>query len=383
MSLLLQVLIILSSLFLASLLAQRLGIPVVVGQLLMALIIGPVLGLIKEGEVLDFLAEIGVIFLMFLAGFEANLTLLKKYIRPSILVAILGVIFPVIIFSGYGAGLLGLNAQKSLFLGLIFAATSVSITIEVLQEYKKMHTRFAAIILGAAILDDILAVLSLSLLSPGNQINLYQQMLGPLLFVALLYPLATYLLPLIFKLGQNKQFFAGDLTLSLITCLALAALAQTLGMSDVLGAFFAGLILGQKRDLFYSDAHLVESQMASMAQSFFIPIFLSSIATPLIFAGLGQKIMAILILTGLALVSKILPAYVAARSFRITRVESLIIGTGMVSRGEMALIIAKIGLTNGLLAASFYSQVVLVIIATTILAPLMLRLLFKFSRAGA
>ncbi|WEV44742.1 cation:proton antiporter [Streptococcaceae bacterium ESL0687] len=392
MSLILQILIILSALFLASLLAKRWGLPVVVGQLLMALIIGPLLGLVEESQTTDFLSEVGVILLMFLAGFEADLKLLKKYVKPSCLVALFGVLFPLVIFYTYARGIQGFDNQKALFLGLVFAATSVSITIEVLQEYKKMHTRFAAVILGAAVLDDILAVFSLSLLSPDSHSNspskIGFQILGQLLFICFLFLLSKYLLDLIFKvskkISKKTNLFASDTSLSLIICFFLAILAQSIGMSDVIGAFFAGLILGQKKESLYegSHHHMVENNISTMAQSFFIPIFLTSITLPLELSGLDQNILPIIVLTILALLSKIIPAYLAARIFKITRPESLIIGTGMVSRGEMALIIARVGLTGGMLSTDLYSQLVLVIIATTILAPLMLKFLFKFSKTS-
>lgn len=147
-----QITIILISSFLAIEISKKIGIPAVVGQLLMGILISPaILNLVHQGEMIHFLAELGVILLMFLAGLEADFGLLKKYLKPSLVVALSGVVIPVGVFyvitQFFGYGL-----ETSLFYGIVFAATSVSITVEVLQEYNKVQTNTGAVILGAALL---------------------------------------------------------------------------------------------------------------------------------------------------------------------------------------------------------------------------------------
>ncbi len=141
----------------------RLNLPAVIGQLLAGIILGPaLLGFIKPGETIDLFAELGVILLMFLAGIESDLGLLKKFFKPSMTVALLGVLFPVV-FIGIATSLFGMNLLESLFIGIVFAATSVSISVEVLKDFDEMSSKSGTTILGAAVVDDILAVIVLSL----------------------------------------------------------------------------------------------------------------------------------------------------------------------------------------------------------------------------
>ena len=158
----LQLTIVLIASLIATLVSRRLKIPAVVGQMLVGILIAPsVLGLVHSGHVLEVMSEIGVILLMFLAGIESDLTVLKKNFKASMLVAVGGVIVPLVAFGLVAFGF-GYGISTSFFYGIVFAATSVSITVEVLQEYGKLSTRAGSIILGAAVVDDILAILILS-----------------------------------------------------------------------------------------------------------------------------------------------------------------------------------------------------------------------------
>ncbi|HFI5676615.1 TPA: cation:proton antiporter, partial [Streptococcus agalactiae] len=184
MHIIIQITIILLASVLATLISKRIGIPAVVGQLLVGIIIGPaMLGLVHQNQVLHVLSEIGVILLMFLAGLEANFDLLKKYLKPSLLVAITGVIVPMALFY-FLTRLFGFQINTAIFYGLVFAATSISITVEVLQEYNRVKTDTGAIILGAAVADDVLAVLLLSVFiaTNGSSSNIGLQIIIQLLF---------------------------------------------------------------------------------------------------------------------------------------------------------------------------------------------------------
>lgn len=188
MQTLLEITIILIASLMATLLANRLAIPAVVGQLCVGILIGPsLLNLVHEGHVMHFLSEIGVILLMFLAGLEANLELLRKYFKPSLVVAISGVVIPMVAFYYVGIAL-GFPINTAVFYGLVFAATSVSITVEVLQEYQKVRTKIGAVILGAAVADDVLAVLLLSFFmsSAGASSHLVMQVGLQILFLVFL-----------------------------------------------------------------------------------------------------------------------------------------------------------------------------------------------------
>lgn len=286
MSELIQITIILLASFLATSFSKSFGIPAVVGQLLVGILVSPaIFGLVKQTEILHFLSEIGVILLMFLAGLEADLNLLKKYLKPSLLVAISGVMVPLLFFTLYTKAL-GYDSNTALFYGIVFAATSVSITVEVLQEYGKVKSKAGAVILGAAVADDILAVLILSFFisSRGDSSNFSLQILGQVIFLVFLFFVIKYFVPVIFKYTKRIQIFAKNTSIALIICFTLAILADLVGMSSVIGAFFAGLAIGQT-----SFAKDIEHSISTVAYTFFIPIFFVSIALPISFNGMVSK----------------------------------------------------------------------------------------------
>lgn len=372
-----QILIILVSSFFAIELSKRIGIPAVVGQLLVGIVIGPsFLNMVHQGEMIHFLAELGVILLMFLAGLEANLTLLKRYLKPSLVVAISGVVIPLMVFYFF-TQFLGYQTEISVFYGIVFAATSVSITVEVLQEYNKVKTDTGSVILGAAVADDIIAVLVLSLFissknGTGSSTQLVWQMLFQIFFLIFLLLLVKFIVPAIYRFTTKIDHFGKETFLALIICFSMAILATTVGMSSVIGSFFAGLAIGQTK-----KAEEITHEVAQFAYMFFIPIFFASIALPLQLNGIVEHGFLILIFTILAVLTKLIPCFYVARGFNFSTKESLTIGGGMVSRGEMALIIVQIGLTERLISTDIYSILVLVVILSTIIAPFILKTSFK------
>ncbi|SUN48766.1 Na+/H+ antiporter [Streptococcus dysgalactiae subsp. dysgalactiae] len=366
MQTLLEITIILIASLMATLLANRLAIPAVVGQLCVGILIGPsLLNLVHEGHVMHFLAEIGVILLMFLAGLEANLELLRKYFKPSLVVAISGVVIPMVAFYYVGIAL-GFPINTAVFYGLVFAATSVSITVEVLQECQKVRTKIGAVILGAAVADDVLAVLLLSFFmsSAGASSHLVMQVGLEILFLVFLVFSVKLLVPKLYDWSQHIPYFEKETFLALLICLTWSLLAWSVGMSSVIGAFFAGLAVGQT-----SKADIVEHNILVIAYSIFIPIFFASIALPLQLNGVFSYLGLVLALTLLAIVTKLLPSYLVGRGFAF--------GAGMVSRGEMALIIIQIGLAEKLITHQTYSTLVVVVILTTMIAPFILKFSFK------
>lgn len=374
MQTLLEITIILIASLMATLLANRLAIPAVVGQLCVGILIGPsLLNLVHEGHVMHFLSEIGVILLMFLAGLEANLELLRKYFKPSLVVAISGVVIPMVAFYYVGIAL-SFPINTAVFYGLVFAATSVSITVEVLQEYQKVRTKIGAVILGAAVADDVLAVLLLSFFmsSAGASSHLVMQVGLQILFLVFLVFSVKLWVPKLYDWSQHIPYFEKETFLALLICLTWSLLAWSVGMSSVIGAFFAGLAVGQT-----SKADIVEHNILVIAYSIFIPIFFASIALPLQLNGVFSHLGLVLALTLLAIVTKLLPSYLVGRGFAFSRQESLSIGAGMVSRGEMALIIIQIGLAEKLITHQTYSTLVVVVILTTMIAPFILKFSFK------
>lgn len=369
-----EIVVILVASLLAGAISERLNIPAVVGQLLVGIVIGPpILGLVHQGEVLHFLSELGVILLMFMAGLEADLSLLKKYLKPSLLVAITGVIVPMGVFYVL-TQTMGFTVSKSIFYGLVFAATSISITVEVLQEYDKVSTDIGAMIIGAAVADDIMAVLLLSFFvsTTGSSSHIGLQLIGQLAFFLFLWLAVKVVIPWLLKRlevikSTNTMFYV-----ALILCLSLSWLADSVGMSAIIGSFFAGLAIGQT-----NQGHAIMHQVISFGYSFFIPIFFASVAFPLSFVGMLDRLPMLIFFTILVVLTKLIPGYLVGRGFKLSPKESLTVGGGMVSRGEMALIIIGVGQTAHIITGQTYSELVIITIASTIIAPFILKYSFK------
>ena len=369
----LQLTIVLIASLIATLVSRRLKIPAVVGQMLVGILIAPsVLGLVHSGHVLEVMSEIGVILLMFLAGIESDLTVLKKNFKASMLVAVGGVIVPLVAFGLVAFGF-GYGISTSFFYGIVFAATSVSITVEVLQEYGKLSTRAGSIILGAAVVDDILAVLILSIFTSfkngGSGSHLFFQFLLELLFFAFLFLVHK---PRFWKFVQKLPIANKNTIVALIICLGLSLLADSVGMSAVIGSFFAGLAISQTE-----VSHKIEEYTSAIGYVIFIPVFFVLIAISVQFDSLIHHPWIILLFTLLAILTKFIPAYFVGKSSKLSTGESMLIGTGMISRGEMALIVAQIGLTSAIITDEVYSELVIVIILATVLAPFLIKMVLK------
>lgn len=356
----------------------RLKLPLVVGQLLAGIIMGPtVCNWVQPSHWLQLFSDIGVILLMFLAGLESKIDLLKKYLKPSMVVAVSGILLPIAV--GYLIGLMfEFTKFESLFLGIVFAATSVSISAEVLQEMDSLTSREGTTILGAAVVDDILAVLLVSMISnlniKGTAISMMH--LGMLLralvlllaYFVLLFIAGRWLIPRLLRLSSKWQGSVPTTTMALIICWLLAYLADYFGLSAVIGAFFAGLSMSLT-----PFKKIINQSITQIGYAVFIPVFLASIGLRLTLTGILQDFALFLILTIGGIVSKLLGAGLGARLSGFNRHSALAIGAGMISRGEMALVVAQMGLQNHLLSAARYSAVIGAIIMTTVLAPFFLK----------
>ena len=364
-----QLTLILVASLVATLIARRIRIPAVVGQILIGIVLAPAaLGWLQGGHTIEVLSEIGVILLMFLAGLESDLGVLKKNFKPALLVALAGVIVPLLVFWGVTT-MMGYAFSTAIFYGIVFAATSVSITVEVLQEYGKLSTKAGSIILGAAVVDDILAVLALSIFTStqSSSGNLPRQFFMEFLFLLFLV-LVHKSIPKVWRFVEKLPVYAKNTTAALILCLVLSLLADAAGMSAVIGSFFAGLALSQT-----DVSHKIEEYSSAIAYVVFIPVFFVSIAISVTFESIFEHPILILFFTLLAVLTKFVPAYFIGKSTGLTTSDSALVGTGMVSRGEMALIIAQIGLASQVINSDIYSELVIVIILSTLIAPFLIK----------
>lgn len=375
MSMLLVLAIIILSTKIADSVAIKIGLPAVVGSLLIGIILGPsVLNILQNNTGIELFSHIGVVLLMFLAGLESDLKILKKYFNSSLLVGTLGVFVPLIIYF-LTSVLFGFETQIALYIGLIFGATSLSITIQVLKELHYIQTKEGAVIIGAAILDDIIVIILLNVMlnifSDGSTLEALLPLLaGNIIFFILIFLIHKFAMPLIIKFIHRMKAPEINMGMSLVLCLALSALAETIGMSDIIGAFFAGILIGQTK-----IGHSIERKTESIAQSLFAPVFFVNIGLKLSLVGLMDNLLLIFVFIILSIVSKFLGGYFGAKVKGFNNMSSSIIGTSMVSRGEMALILVSLGLETGIISNELYGALVIIVISSTIVAPIMLKAL--------
>jgi Kef-type K+ transport system membrane component KefB len=358
----------------AAQLSQRFGLPAVFGELLLGLLIGPtLLGWLQPNEIFQIFADIGVILLMFMAGLETDMIAMKQAGKASMLTAVGGVVLPL------AAGLVvgqafGLEWHHALFLGAVLTATSVSISAQTLREIGRLRSPEGTTILGAAIIDDVLGVLVFALvmsLSGGGD------MLWTIGKMVLFFPIAWLIgdkvVPVIVRWERHLHNREASLALLLGLVLVYAWSAEVLGsVATITGAYLLGVVVARHAD----TSHIVHEGTASLGYAFFIPIFFINIGLQARADGLIAAPMLTIVLVVLAILTKIVGGGLGAWIGKFSPRSSLQIGIGMISRGEVALVLAGAGLANGLLTADLFSVLIVVTLATTLVTPPLLRLVF-------
>lgn len=369
-----QIALILLSTKLAGDLSVRLGQPSVLGKLIVGIVIGPaVLGWIENSELLTQLSNVGVILLMFMAGLETDLEELNANRNSSLAVALGGIILPFV--GGYVSGLvMGMEQGNAVFLGLLLCATSVSISVQTLRDLGKMKTRESTTMLGAAVFDDILVVILLAFAMSflgTDDVNLTMVILKKVVFFASIILIGWKGVPAIMRWLSPLRVSESIVSAALIICFSFAYFGELLGIAGIIGAFAAGIAISQT-----NYKHEVEKKVEPIAYAMFVPVFFVSIGMNITFDGIGNQIWFILALTVVAVLTKLIGCGVGARMTGFDAKSSAIIGSGMVSRGEVALIIAGTGLSSGLLAQDYFTAIVIVVILTTMITPPMLKYTF-------
>ena len=352
---------------------RRLRQPTIVGEILAGVLVGPaVLGLVQPGEVLEVFAELGVVFLLFWVGLETRLSDLREVGATAVSVGLLGVAIPFAGGISLGAAL-GESTATSLFIGAALVATSVGITSAVLIELGVLERRASRTILGAAIVDDILALLLVAVAAGVaaeggvDIVSIAVTAAVALAFVAFVALGGTRLLQARPALLHAPRFSESPLLPAVIICLGLAAFAAQIGLAAIIGAFLAGMIIAETR-----DQHPIEEEVAPL-YAFFPPFFFAFIGLELSLGALGDG-RALLLLAGvtaLAVVTKFAGAYLGAR--RMGRREATFVGVGMVPRGEVGIIVAGIGNATGTIDAELFAIIVAMSVLTTLIVPPVLR----------
>ena len=369
-----QIALILLSTKLAGDLSVRLGQPSVLGKLIVGIVIGPaVLGWIENSELLTQLSNVGVILLMFMAGLETDLEELNANRNSSLAVALGGIILPFV--GGYVSGLvMGMEQGNAVFLGLLLCATSVSISVQTLRDLGKMKTRESTTMLGAAEFEDILVVILLAFemsFLGTDDVNLTMVILKKVVFFASIILIGWKGVPAIMRWLSPLRVSESIVSAALIICFSFAYFGELLGIAGIIGAFAAGIAISQT-----NYKHEVEKKVEPIAYAMFVPVFFVSIGMNITFDGIGNQIWFILALTVIAVLTKLIGCGFGARMTGFDAKSSAIIGAGMVSRGEVALIIAGTGLSSGLLAQDYFTAIVIVVILTTMITPPMLKYTF-------
>lgn len=355
---------------------KRLGQPTIIGEILAGVIVGPaVFGLVGVTEVLEVFAELGVVFLLFWVGLETRITDLREVGSSAVRTGVLGVVLP--FAGGFGLGVaLGESTSTSTFLGAALVATSVGITSAVLIELGALTSRAGRTIIGAAIVDDILAMLILAVavgLAAGgtNVVGLLVVVVLALSFVAFFALGGTAVMRRWPGTLAAPKFSESPLLPAVILCLGLAALAAEIGLAAIIGAFLAGMMVAETK-----EQHPVEEEVAPL-YAFFPPFFFVVIGMQLDLGALAQPgtILLLVGVTALAAATKFVGAWLGARS--LGKAEAAFVGVGMVPRGEVGIIVAGIGEASGVIGPRVFAIVVGMSILTTLLVPPVLRVLAK------
>lgn len=370
------------------LISERVHMPQVVGALLAGVVLGPsVLGLVEETDFLLKTSEIGVILLMFMAGLDTDLEELKKTGLASFVIALIGVVVPLIAGTGLYLAFFPdigepLHMLKALFIGVVLTATSVSITVETLREMGRLKGKVGTAILGAAIIDDIMGIIVLTLVSAMTDPTVQPiAVLGRIAAFFILVVIVGFVMYRLFRTITNEWSNHRRIAIyALSFCLILSFVAEHyFGIADITGAYFAGLILCNLLEA----REYINKKVNILAYMFFSPVFFASMGIKTELDGMtGSLLIFSFALLAVAIITKIVGCGLGAKLTGFNWSDSLSIGLGMVSRGEVALIVAQKGAQVGLIDSSLFPPIVLVVIVTTLITPILLKLFMKSPGEG-
>ena len=370
----------------------RFGIPSVLGELFAGILLGSsILGIVQPNEILKILAEIGIILLLFEVGLETDFKRLKDAGLKSFVVAILGVVLPFIFGLALAYYIFGLSFNISLFIAGTLTATSIGITLRVLKDIHMEKTNIAQIVIGAAVLDDIIGIILLVFIydfSISQEANFTHTLnvAGMVLMFLVLAPLLAKTLSFMIHKFHGRHLVPGYIPTIIISLILLFAyLSHLVGAPAILGSFAAGIALSRRFFLPFGTFLSTNEKLLKDVQSNMTPII--QIFTPIFFVmvGLSMDLRVIdfgsssfwimgLSFISIAFISKFIGAFfIFQKSIR----NNAIIGVSMIPRGEVGLIFAEMGRVNGVLPNDIYAMLIFVIIITTIIPPFLLKKYFK------
>ncbi len=371
---------------------RRLHMPQVVGALLAGVVLGPAaLNVLHETDFIKQLAELGVIVLMFNAGLETNITELRRAGKASFVIALIGVLVP--LAGGFGLACIFNRGDlvqgntsaflQNMFIGVILTATSVSISVETLKELGKLDTRAGSAILGAALIDDVIGIIALTVISSfaDTSVNIWLVLLKIFLFFVFVGGVGFVFFKLFtLVLKRDGRDLRRYVIVAFVFCLGLSFVAEHFfGVADITGAYFAGLIICNTQKSKY-----IASRFETLSYILLSPIFFASIGLSVQLPSMSATIIwfsALLLLV--AIVTKIIGCGLGAKLCGYTNDESVQIGVGMISRGEVALIVANKGAALGIMSSVFFGPTIIIVIVTTIITPILLKIVFSRQKRNA
>ena len=358
-------------------LVQRVKLPGVVGEIAAGCIVGPsLLGWAQPAEALDVLAEIGVVLLLFSVGLETRLDEMKRVGRSALLVGVLGVIVPFALGSLWAHGA-GYDWAKSLFVAAAFVATSAGITARVLQELGALQREESRVILGAAVIDDILAMLLLGIVTAlqsgedlriGHLAIVLTEAIGFVVVIALVGARVMRRASGLLEAPINPL---SPLTIVLALCLGLAFASTQFGLAAIIGAFLAGMIASETRQRETLE-HQTKPLLALMTPFFFV---MTGTKVELAQLANADALLTLAFITAIAVVSKLVGGYLGA--LPMGKRGALIVGVGMIPRGEVGVVVASLGLAAGVFSARTYALIVAMSLLTAMVTPPVLALLLR------
>lgn len=366
------------------LVAQKFQMPQVVGALIAGLILSPAgLGLLSETEFTAQLSELGVIVLMFSAGMGTDIKELKNSGKAGFMVAVLGVVVPFLMGTAlaWGADELGLiettGFLESVFIGTILTATSVSITVETLKEMKKLETKVGNTILAAALIDDVLGLVALTLvcsLAGGDEsIGMVLLKIAGFFVFAFVVGFAANRVFCWMLKRQHGWASHRNSVFAFVLCLVMAYCAEEFfGVADITGAYAAGLAVACTPKGTY-----IQTKYNPLGYLLLTPVFFASIGINVQITGLTGGMLAFSLLLLISIISKLLGCGLGAKACHFSTRESIQVGAGMACRGEVALIVANRGLSMGVLSSAMMTPVIITVVCGTILTPILLKLSFR------
>ena len=364
-------------------LARKLHAPEVVGEIIAGLLLGPaVIGIVNQSDFISKMAEIGVIMLMFEAGLSTDMKKLKATGLKATAIACAGVFVPlclgaVLFMSFYGFGPVGSDQFiKGLFIGTLMAATSVSITVAALKELGKLSSTVGTTIVSAAIIDDVIVIVVLTfvLSAKGSGSSVWLTMIKAIAFFAIAI-VSGFIIYKAFKWLDARYEHTRRIPIAaLCYCMFMAYIAERyFGIADITGAYVAGVVLCNLHDVKY-----VERKVDVSSYMVFAPIFFAGIGLKVSFQSMNPMLLFFSVsFVIVACIGKIIGCGTTAKLCRFNFNDSLKIGVGMMTRGEVALITAQKGLSAGLITSDYFTAVILMILVSSILAPVLLKLLYK------